>query len=265
MIDYRELTSNEDFTQCILLQKEVFNFSDVDIISPLFLKLIARNNPPIGISMGAFELTENKLVGIIIGFATFNSKSIYGVLQGVNPEFRNQEIGLNLLIKLREVALNKGLELMEGIVDPLEANLAKLFFTNLGFNGIKYEPQAYKYTGNDINKSIPIDKVLIKWNFNSQTTIEKINYRKGLDNVNTLNEIPIATETNKPNSENVLIEIPNDFKEVKNNDWEQALNWRNSTREIFTHYLNQKNYIIVDFIKKLENQTFRSYYLLEKQ
>jgi predicted GNAT superfamily acetyltransferase len=265
MIDYRELYSNEDFAQCILLQKDVFNISDIDLISPLFLKLIARNNPPIGISIGAFNLTDKKLVGVIIGFATFNNNSVYGVLQGVNPEFRNKEIGLNLLLKLREVALEKGLESMQGIVDPLEANLAKLFFTNLGFNGIKYEPQVYKYTGSDSYNSIPIDKVLINWNFNSQTTIEKIIYRKRLGDETLFDETPIATESIKPISKNILIEIPNNFNDLKNKDWEQANKWRYSTREIFTYYLNQMNYNIVDFIKKQENQTYKSYYLLEKQ
>src|SRR3972149_9683272 len=124
--EFRELVTEDDFKQCIDLQKSLFNLSETEVISPLLLRLIARNNPPTGISLGIFSHGMNgiELIGFMIGFATFIDRSIYGLMIGIRPDQQNKGYGYKLFLKFREKAITMNLDCMYGIVDPLEANLA---------------------------------------------------------------------------------------------------------------------------------------------
>lgn len=171
-ISYRNLISEDDFQQCVDLQKSIFGLTDTDVISPLLLKLLARDFPSIGISIGLFNNSNEKseLIGYMIGYATFLERSIYGATIGIKKEYRNKENGFILFLKFREFSLKKGIECMYGVFEPLESNLAHLYFTNLGFTFIKYEKDALINDEHLKLHYIPTDKVLIKWDYKSKKT-----------------------------------------------------------------------------------------------
>jgi predicted GNAT superfamily acetyltransferase len=260
-IEYRELIAEEDIIQCIQLQKSIFNLSDADLVSPLLLKLIARNNPPIGISIGVYKIIESKteLIGFALGFATFYNKSVYVVLMGILPEYQNKIYGYKLSLKFREIALSKGLETMYCVFDPILSNLARIYCTSLGFTGIKYEEDNSVFNDN----FIPNDKLLVKWNFNAQTTINKINCVK--IKLNVFDKNLIASSDNWPELPVIYVEIPDNFGQIKSSNFKSALQWRISTREILSEYINNRHYILSDCYSIKINQERKTYYLLEKQ
>lgn len=261
-IAYQELISQDDFNQCIEMQRSLFNMSDVDIISPLILQLIARENPPMGIMLGAFNMCDEKkeLIGFILSMATFKEKSIYGMMMGVKPEYQSQGHGLTLFLKLREIAIHKNIDYFYGVFEPLEKKLGHLYIHRLGFTGTHYQESVYSQFTNDKNYVSP-DKVLLKWDLSACSSQDGTR-----NNSNELLRLyPIATKVNKPDSPFVLVEIPNDFNLMKKEDIPAAKHWRSYTKDIFIYYLNQRNYIVCDCLTFEDNLNKRSFYLLKAQ
>jgi predicted GNAT superfamily acetyltransferase len=252
VIEYRELRSEDDFQQCLVLQKDIFHFSDTDLVSPLLLKLIARDNPPIGISLGVFR--NNELIGILLSFGTFIEKSVYVVLLGIKPEYTNNIYGYKLLLKFREIALSKNIETMYGVYDAFDSNLGRLYCNGLGFKGIQYISD-----GNNSNVS---DKLYVKWNLNASSTIFKIHQQNKLIFSDIYKNIPIAYNTNLPNETKVIIQIP---RESENISLPVAMEHKQKTKNIFIEYINIRKYVVVDCISGKVEGIKRTFYILEKQ
>jgi predicted GNAT superfamily acetyltransferase len=266
-IEYKELSTIDDFNQCIDLQKNVSNLSELEVVSPLFLKLIARNDPPIGVSLGVFGIQQSKteLIGYIIAFATFVQSSIYAVLMGIKQEYQNRGLGYELYLKFREIALEKKIYYMNGVFDPIKSNLAHLYFTRLGFTGIKYIEEVITNSNTNNNRYVPNDGLLIRWDFNSVNTIERIKNKSNIDADPNFFSYPIASLDNMPDFSHILIEIPENYDRLINEDFEKALNYRIETRRIFLEYINFRHYVACDcYSLKIDNQR-KIYYLLKKQ
>lgn len=255
-IVYRELGTQDDFKQCIDMQRDLFNLSDIDIVSPLILQLIARGNPSTGITLGAFQenIKKRELIGFILSFATFQKNSIYGAMIGVKPEYRNQGLGVNLFLKLREIAIRKGIFHFQGVYEPLEKNLAYLYINKLGFAGVQYLMDS-SYEAESAS-----GKILLDWDLKAFSSQNK--NRNNLDN---LTEYPIASFDYLPDSSSVLVEIPANFSSMEKENIEEARHWRQSTRIIFSHYINKHNYVIHDFLSFDENGVKKYFYLLKDQ
>jgi predicted GNAT superfamily acetyltransferase len=262
-IVYQELVSPDDFSQCIELQRSLFNLSDLDVVSPLILQLIARENPPMGIMFGAFNVSDSKkeLIGFIISMATLQEKSAYIAMMGVEPRYRNQNHGLNLFLKLREAAIKRNIDYMFGVFEPLEKSLAHLFFNHLCFQGIHYHESVFYQNNIREKDEVPTDKILFKWDLKAFSTYD----REKNSSKESSCLYPIATTEDKPNSPYVLVEIPKDFNRLKKEDVISAAHWRRCTKEILTHYINHHNYIVHDCVTFEENLNKKSFYLLKAQ
>lgn len=262
-IEYRELASEKDFSQCIELQRSLFNLSDIDIVSPLILQLISRRNPPMGIIIGAFNESEEKkeLIGFIISMATFQERSMYGAMMGVKPQYQNQGYGLNLFLNLREKAIKENIDYFYGVFEPLEKKLAHLYINRLGFTGIHYQEAAcYQHNTNE-KEHVATDKILLKWDLKAFSTQDKDrNNSRDL-----MAKYSVATKDDMPDSPYVLVEIPKDFSIIKKEDSANAMYWRQYTKDIFIHYINHRKYIVCDCLTFEENQIKKSFYLLKAQ
>ena len=262
-IEYRELAGFKEFEECFNLQKKAFGISDKDALPPVFINLLTRKYPRTGFAIGAFHKKKNEdiLIGFFLNIAGTEGKTLYGVILGNKQDYRKKGVGFKLILALKEYALKYGVEKWYGIYETLEGNLGNLYIDKFGMTGIKYELEAYELSGNNF----PIDKVLLKWDMDSSKTKQKIagTYKKvSLDNL--LSKYPIATTKNTEQSDKILIQIPDDFIKLKQNNIEKALEWRMKTRKLFTEYINNKNYIITEFYTRLINDKRENYYLLER-
>jgi predicted GNAT superfamily acetyltransferase len=261
-IIYRELNSENDYCQCIELQKQIFDFSDIEVISHHFLKLIARNNPPIGISLGVFSLDNEKetLVGFVIGMASMHERSLYVVLMGMKPDFQNSMYGFKMMLKFREISLARNIDKIYGAIDPLDSNIARFDIGCLGFTAYKYESDK-----NSKIKKVPNDKLLIQWNLNDESVKERLNGNRRFDSKVVINSFPIATTNYLPEEQIILIELPENNKDLLNTDLEKITCWHESIRFLLTTYVNEKQYIISDCCSIKVDKHRKSYYLLEIQ
>lgn len=259
-IIYREFVNESDFCQCTHLQKEIFHLSDTHIISPLFLKLIARNSPPIGISMGVFSTSDEKeeLLGFIIGFSTLIEKSIHVVMLGVKPELKNSIYGYKLLVNFREAAIKRDLATMFCVYEPLESNLARLYMSMKGTYGIAYQIESSN------ENCLVEDKLMVKWDLKTDSNQENCAQKLIKELIANPELCPIADSLHRPKDVRVLAEIPENYQALKEENLQEAINWRKNTREILSIYLNQKKYQIIDCITIKTNNQKKSYYLLER-
>lgn len=139
MLEYRELQGQDDFDQLAEFQRSVFGFSDLELLPPPLLRLVARDYPPLGLHLGAFSLEggKSKLLGAALGFATFEPRSVYLALLGVFPEYQGKGQGQALVREFQKRALAKDIAILYGVFDPLDARLAQFYLNTLGFLGTR--------------------------------------------------------------------------------------------------------------------------------
>jgi len=152
--DIRELEA------CVALQKEVWNFDDVDLI-PLRLFVVATKIG--GQVVGAFDADE------LIGFAmsipgTRNGNAyLHSHMLAVRESFRNTGLGRKLKLAQRDDALGRGIRLIEWTFDPLEIKNAWLNIERLGAIARRYNLNQYGMSSSPLQGGLPTDRLVAEW------------------------------------------------------------------------------------------------------
>jgi predicted GNAT superfamily acetyltransferase len=156
----RHCETLDELNACVFLQKEVWNWSDLELI-PLRLFVVARKVG--GQVIGAFDKDE------VIGFTL----SIPGVRNGYNylhshmlavrEAYRNTGLGRRLKLSQREDALQRGFELIEWTFDPLEIKNAWLNIERLGAITRRYVINQYGITSSPLQGGLPSDRFVAEW------------------------------------------------------------------------------------------------------
>jgi predicted GNAT superfamily acetyltransferase len=237
----------------------VFGFSETELVSPLILKLIARDNPPLGILIGVFECLDQveELIGLIIGFATFDGNSVYAAAGGLLQEYQDGLLGFKMILKMRDAAMSRGLTAMYGVHEPIDSSLSRLYYGGLGYSGFKYNIDV----GND---SIPSDKLLYKWVFDSPQTREKLAGRGKRKLEETKDTCPVVSVDDWPDAAEVLMPLPPDFIRLKIDDPSAAARIRLESRAILNEYINKRKYVIADCVTGKVSGERKSFYVLAR-
>ncbi|HET7890729.1 MAG TPA: GNAT family N-acetyltransferase [Candidatus Sulfotelmatobacter sp.] len=197
----------EDFRACVALQKEVWNFSDAELV-PLRMFVVADKVG--GQVMGAFQ------GGLMVGFAL----SVPGTRTGhvylhshmlaVRQDHRNSGLGRRLKLMQREEALSRGIELIEWTFDPLEIKNAYLNIERLGAIVRRYNINQYGITSSPLQGGLPSDRLIAEWWLKSKR-------------VETL----LATGKRPPAATESSIEVPAQIY-----DWKAAPETRNRAQQV---------------------------------
>jgi predicted GNAT superfamily acetyltransferase len=150
----------DELKACIALQKEVWNFSDADLV-PLRMFVVADKVG--GQVMGAFDGSE--MVGFAMSVPGTRSGHIYlhSHMLAVRKEFRNSGLGRRLKLLQREDALAHGIELIEWTFDPLEIKNAYLNIEKLGAIVRRYNINQYGITSSPLQGGLPSDRLIAEW------------------------------------------------------------------------------------------------------
>lgn len=219
-----------------------------------------------GFVLGAF--LEEELIGFQYSFPGFDGTKVYLCSHslGVHEEYRAFGIGEKLKHAQKKTALEKGYDLISWTYDPLETVNANLNLHKLGAVCTQYIENAYGEMSDHMNAGIPSDRFVVEWRIKGECP-----ERQWSEEV-----LPMALETGMADgfyfpdntqlfheNEKILIPVPGNFQDIKKRDFELALKWRESTKEVFVHYLS-KGWIVTDLIRDIteENQYL---YLLEKE
>lgn len=159
-LELRRCHGIEDFRACVGLQKEVWNFSDAELV-PLRMFVVADKVG--GQVMGAFE--GHTMVGFALSVPGTRSGHIYlhSHMLAVRKDHRNGGLGRRLKLMQREEALSRGIELIEWTFDPLEIKNAYLNVEKLGAIARRYNINQYGITSSPLQGGLPSDRLIAEW------------------------------------------------------------------------------------------------------
>jgi predicted GNAT superfamily acetyltransferase len=159
-VELRHCRSIEDFRACVALQKEVWNFTDAELV-PLRMFVVADKVG--GQVMGAFA--GHDMVGFALSVPGTRSGHIYlhSHMLAVRKDHRNGGLGRRLKLLQREDALARGIELIEWTFDPLEIKNAYLNIEKLGAIVRRYNINQYGITSSPLQGGLPSDRLIAEW------------------------------------------------------------------------------------------------------
>lgn len=161
----RTCTSLDEMQACFALQREVWSFSDAELV-PVRLFVVASKIG--GQVVGAFD--ERELVGFALAIPALRNGHSYlhSQMVAVRQQYRNAGLGRRLKLFQREEALARGIELMEWTFDPLEIKNAYLNIEKLGAIARRYSVNQYGITTSPLQGGLPTDRLIAEWWMNSR-------------------------------------------------------------------------------------------------
>ena len=150
----------DELRACVALQKEVWNFSDAELV-PLRMFVVADKVG--GQVMGAFDGTA--MVGFALSVPGTRTGHVYlhSHMLAVRKDHRNSGLGRRLKLLQREDALARGIELIEWTFDPLEIKNAYLNLEKLGAIARRYNINQYGITSSPLQGGLPSDRLIAEW------------------------------------------------------------------------------------------------------
>ncbi|MDP9269300.1 MAG: GNAT family N-acetyltransferase [Acidobacteriota bacterium] len=156
----RKCTTVAEFQDCVGLQKEVWNFADVDLI-PLRLFVVADRIG--GQIIGSFDGDE------LVGFALSIPGSrgghpyLHSHMLAVRERYRNAGLGKQMKLLQREDGIARGFELIEWTFDPLEIKNSFLNLERLGAIARRYNINQYGISSSPLQGGLPTDRLVAEW------------------------------------------------------------------------------------------------------
>ena len=161
----RKCESLDDMRACVALQKEVWNFSDIDLV-PLRVFVVAQKIG--GQVIGAFDGKDLVSFAMALPGARNGHAYLHSQMLAVRSGYRNVGLGRRMKLFQRDDALHRGFELMEWTFDPLEIKNAYLNIEKLGAIARRYSVNQYGITSSPLQGGLPSDRLIAEWWMNSK-------------------------------------------------------------------------------------------------
>src|SRR3989442_12963699 len=155
----------DEMRACVALQKEVWNFSDAELV-PLRLFVVAEKIG--GQIIGAFQGDEMIGFALAVPGARGGHAYLHSQMLAVRKEYRNAGLGRSIKLFQRDDALARNFELIEGTFDPLEIKNAYLNIEQLGAISRRYNINQYGITSSPLQGGLPSDRLIAEWWLNSR-------------------------------------------------------------------------------------------------
>jgi predicted GNAT superfamily acetyltransferase len=186
----RKCQGLDEIRACVALQKEVWSFSDSDLV-PLRIFVVAEKIG--GQVIGGFAGRE--LVGFAMSIPGFRAGHAYlhSQMLAVRKEHRNTGLGRRLKLFQRDDALARGIELIEWTFDPLEIKNAYLNIERLGAIARRYYVNQYGVTSSPLQAGLPTDRLVAEWWLGSKR-VESLLGTEKMASFQTLKTISIPAQ-----------------------------------------------------------------------
>lgn len=271
----RPVQTIDEYLACEAIQKEVWNFTDREIVPKNELISIQRSG---GAVLGAFE--GRRLVGFIFGLPGVRNGAPYltSRMLAVLPAVRAQGVGFRLKRAQRAAARRAGFRRVTWTFDPLQSLNAYLNIEKLGVVIHEYLVNLYGTMTSPLSRGLDTDRFVPEWWIESRRVRDALAGRRprlepgtllgagGWAPVNSTladDGIRVADQARLRRRERrLLVEIPADILAVKERSLDAAREWRAHTRRIFLHYL-KAGYVVTRFASGPVDDERRSFYVLE--
>ena len=150
----------DEMRACVALQKEVWDFSDADLV-PLRMFVVAEKVG--GQVIGAFAGNEMAGFALSVPGARGGRSYLHSHMLAVRKQHQNAGLGRRIKLFQREDALAGSFELIEWTFDPLEIKNAYLNIEKLGAIARRYTVNQYGITSSPLQGGLPTDRLVAEW------------------------------------------------------------------------------------------------------
>ena len=266
-LELRLLSSLEDYTACVRLQRTTWGPNYTDIVPASLLKV---SHAVGGIVAGAF--CDGQLLGFVYGLAGVrHGRPIHwSHMLAVDPEYRNHGVGRRLKQYQRALLFESGAEVAYWTFDPLQARNAHLNLNRLRAKPREYVVNMYADTGSDLH-AFGTDRFVVSWPVVApdvtpgDRAVELPSEWRSAPVLNANPEGPSnGAERNAAGllcaSPTVRVEIPADIESIASEQLAVARAWRASTRAALVA-CNEHGFEVAGFFR--DGHT-RCYYVLTR-
>jgi predicted GNAT superfamily acetyltransferase len=269
----RPARDRADFDSCVLLQRAVWGLDDLEINSAI--QLIATTHA--GGLLQLAETADGQAVGFCYAFPALRGgvPHLHSDMLAVLPEHQKQGVGVRLKWAQREAALARGLDLIVWTFDPLQARNANLNLRRLGATATELLENFYGITTSSLHHGLPTDRLLVRWELNSERVRERAQQGEPPRSVATpsaprINEVkwqagwPVGSEPRLDLDEaELLLELPPEWDVLCQSAPRVAEGWHDKTRRALQTYMS-RGYVAADFAPTEDAGRRRPFYVLRK-
>ncbi len=288
-MEFRTLTTIEEFRQVLALEQEVWGYTiAADAVSAMMLLVSSRIG---GLVIGGYDRPgqggeaagpASPLAGFAYSMPAVRDGQPYqwSHMLAVSAGYRNTGLGWRLKIEQRRLVMASGLDLIAWTFDPLQAANAHLNFAKLGTVAREYHENEYPGSSSALHAGTPTDRLVAEWWLRSGRVTARLDSaapaaarrtddgRRHAAATMPINRVRDGKASLEPaghdlalDAERLGVVIPTGFTEMQQRDLPLAGDWRSATREIFEAYL-ARGYVIDDFV--LDRPARRGTYLLTR-
>jgi len=156
-----DLVTEEQFREVVRVQETIWGFSPIDLLPVRFFVVASKIG---GQVFGAYDS------GVMVAFCLAipglkpNGKPyLHSHMLGVLPEYRNSGLGRRLKMHQKDLALARGIDLIEWTFDPLEIKNAYFNIVRLGAIVRRYVRNQYGVTSSPLAGGLPTDRCIAEW------------------------------------------------------------------------------------------------------
>lgn len=152
----------EEMRACVALQKEVWNYSDAELV-PLRMFVVAEKIG--GQVIAAFDGESEKMAGFALAIpgARAGRSYLHSQMLAVRKQYQNIGLGRRIKLFQREDGLTRGFDLIEWTFDPLEIKNAYLNIEKLGAIARHYSVNQYGSSSSPLQGGLPTDRLVAEW------------------------------------------------------------------------------------------------------
>lgn len=240
-VSIRPLVSPKEYEEAEAVQARAWGSIKGRGITPKEIMIAMQDNG--GMVLGAFA--RGRMVGVAIMMAgnIRGTPYLYSHQTGVIPEYQSAGVGYALKQKQKQVASERGTEMIAWTFDPIIARNAYFNVGKLGAIARNYHVDYYGQMNDSINYGWPTDRFLAEWYVDPKVQTRVASYaREGADATPVLRAaggepyprcLDWGVDLSVPAA---LIRIPGDIVELKRKLPSEAIRWREATRELFVAY-----------------------------
>lgn len=265
--EIRLLEERKEFLECERAQESIWG--GLSVSSEVMLVTQKYG----GTVLGAF--VQGRVVGFLYALLARRNGQIihWSHLMGVSPRFRSQGLGFRLKLAHRALALSQGIRSICWTFDPLQSLNASLNLGKLGARAEEYVVNCYGRFPSTIERGLPSDRFVVNWQIASKRIERRLATRKA---EGPAQASPIVNATGKNargflvnrkinlyhQEARLLVEIPANTNQMREEALGLAKRWRTQTREIFQHYLSRGYRVDGFFTENRDATERRCFYLL---
>jgi predicted GNAT superfamily acetyltransferase len=152
----------DEMRACVALQKEVWNFSDTDLV-PLRMFVVAEKVG--GQVIGAFHDEGGEMAGFALAIpgSRGGRSYLHSHMLAVRQPYQNAGLGRRIKLFQRDDAMVRGFKLIEWTFDPLEIKNAYLNIEKLGAIVRRYNVNQYGISSSPLQGGLPTDRLVAEW------------------------------------------------------------------------------------------------------